>query len=97
VTSTLPAGWTVERLRAVSGDDTAIPLAPIMTVTADLPGQPAGTSAVTLRPEIVIACHSLCVLKCIDEDDWFTGTINDDGSIVCWAVYPDLEQALRGL
>lgn len=81
----------------MSGDDTAIPLEPTMTVTADLPGQPAGARIPTLQPEIVIACHQLCVVKCIDDDDWYMGTIYDDGSILCWATYPNLEQALRGL
>lgn len=93
----MPSGWTVERLRTVSGDDTAIPLEPTMPVTAELPGQPAGANTFTLQPEIVIACHELCVVKCVDDDDWYMGTIYDDGSIVCWAAYADLEQALRGL
>lgn len=69
-----------------------------MTVTVELPGQPAGASTLlTLQPEIVIACHELCVVKCIDDDDWYMGTIYDDGSILCWTAYGDLEQALRGL
>ncbi|WP_338692543.1 hypothetical protein V2W30_18390 [Streptomyces sp. Q6] len=68
-----------------------------MTVTADLPGQPADASILTLQPEIVIACHHLCIVKCIDDEDWYMGTIHDDGSILCWAAYPNLEQALRGL
>lgn len=91
MTSLLPNGWTLKRLRTVSGDDTATPLEPTMTVMADHP------SAVSLKPEIVIACHELCVVKCIDDDDWYMGTLRDDGSILCWAAYPDLEQALRGL
>ena len=92
----MPIGWTVERLRTVSGDDTAVPLQPTMAVTADLAGR-AGGATLTLRPEIVIACHELCVVKCLDDDNWYMGTIHDDGSILCWATYPDLEQALRGL
>lgn len=97
MTSPLPSGWTVERLRTVSGDDTAIPLEPTMTVTAEPFGQLAGAGTLTLQPEIVIACHQLCVVRCIDDDDWYMGTIYDDGSIHCWGIYPDLEEALRGL
>jgi hypothetical protein len=93
VTNLLPAGWTVPRLRAVSGDDTAVVLEPTMDITADL----SGPAVISLQPELVIACHELCVVKCVNDDDWYMGTIYDDGSILCWATYPNLEQALRGL
>ncbi|MBR7831985.1 hypothetical protein KDL01_01865 [Actinospica durhamensis] len=80
-------------MRAVSGDVTAVLLEPTMAVTADFSGQ----VEVGLRPELVIACHELCVVKCVSDDDWYMGTIFDDGSILCWSIYATLEQALRGL
>jgi hypothetical protein len=87
----------VERLRAVSGDDTAVLVDPTMTVTADLPGHTVGATPIVLRPEVVVAFHGLCLVKCVDDDDWYMGTRYDDGSILCWSAYPDLDQAVRGL
>lgn len=97
MTSSLPAGWTVERLRVVSGDETAVLLDPTMTVTADLPGQPASITRLELEPQVVVAFHELCLVQCVDDDDWYMGTLYDDGSILCWAAYPDLHQAVLGL
>lgn len=49
------------------------------------------------RPEIVLGFHSLCLVKPADDDDWYMGSLYDDGSIDCWAAYGDLYEALRGL
>lgn len=87
----LPAGWTIERVRAVSGDAEAVLLSP------DRPTVYAGAGdAVPLRPDLVIGCHDLCVVR--EDGDWHMGSVGPDGSIVCWSSYgPDLEEALRGL
>ncbi|MFI9393008.1 hypothetical protein ACIG53_19200 [Streptomyces bauhiniae] len=51
----------------------------------------------TLRPELVPGFHSLCILKPLHDDDWYMGSLYDDGSVDCWAIYGDLHEALRGL
>jgi hypothetical protein len=93
VTSRLPAGWTIERVRSLAGESAVILDDPPPAVTAELPRQPG----VPLRPELVIACGVLCVVKCVDDDDWLMGSFADDGSIICWGAYPSLLEALRGL
>ncbi|BFO13787.1 hypothetical protein SHKM778_01750 [Streptomyces sp. KM77-8] len=49
------------------------------------------------RPEIVLGFHDLCLVKPVDDDDWYTGCLYGDGSIDCWTAYDDLYEALRGL
>lgn len=43
-----------------------------------------------LRPEIILGFHSLCLVKPVDDDDWYMGSLYDDGSVDCWAAYDDL-------
>ncbi|MFE6889257.1 hypothetical protein [Streptomyces sp. NPDC057694] len=50
-----------------------------------------------LQPEIVLGFHGLCLVKPVHDDDWYMGSLNDDGSIDCWTAYDDLHEALRGL
>ncbi|MDX2705773.1 hypothetical protein PV350_23345 [Streptomyces sp. PA03-6a] len=50
-----------------------------------------------LRPEIIFGFHSLCIVKPVGDDDWYMGSMYDDGSVDCWAAYDDLYEALRGL
>lgn len=40
--------------------------------------------------------HGLCLVKAVTDDDWYMGSLNDDGSITCWSAYGDLYEALRG-
>ncbi|MEU6386664.1 hypothetical protein ABZ847_24280 [Streptomyces bauhiniae] len=54
-------------------------------------------AAETLHPEIVLGFHSLCLVKPLRDDDWYMGSLNDDGSIDCWTPYGDLREALRAL
>lgn len=49
------------------------------------------------QPEIVLGFHSLAIVKAIGDDDWYMGSLNDDGSIVCWSACTELAEALRGL
>ncbi|MGW7018646.1 hypothetical protein ACWGGS_04745 [Streptomyces decoyicus] len=41
--------------------------------------------------------HDLCLVKPVNDEDWYMGSLNDDGSIDCWTAYSDLYEALRGL
>jgi hypothetical protein len=36
-------------------------------------------------------------VKPVNDDDWYMGSLYDDGSIDCWSAYGDLHEALRGL
>ncbi|RFC73140.1 hypothetical protein DXZ75_40605 [Streptomyces sp. AcE210] len=49
------------------------------------------------RPEIVLGFHGLCLVKPLDDGDWYMGSLYDNGSIDCWTAYGDLCEALRGL
>jgi hypothetical protein len=91
--SQLPAGWALQEVRTVSGDQEATPLSTDRKVTWR--GWPAEDE--DLRPEIVLGFHSLCLVKPVGDDDWYMGSLNDDGSVDCWSAYDDLREALRGL
>lgn len=89
----LPQGWSLQQIRDVSGDREAVALDPDRSAkwvtfarAHEMP-----------RPEIVLGFHSLCLVKLVDDDDWYMGSLYDDGSIDCWAAYDDLYEALRGL
>lgn len=89
----LPSQWTLQRIRDVSGDQEAVALdtdRAVKWVTG--PGTPE-----ILRPEIVLGFHGLCLVKPVHDDDWYMGSLYDDGSIDCWTAYDDLYEALRGL
>src|SRR3954451_1156173 len=49
-----------------------------------------------LQPEILMGFHGLCVVKAVDDDDWYMGTLNSGGTVECWSAYDDLWNALRG-
>jgi len=88
----LPVGWTLQRIRDVSGDQRAVPLDPnraVKWVAADIHE--------VVHPEIVLGFGTLCIVKPVDDDDWYMGSLYDDGSIDCWTAYDDLHEALRGL
>ncbi|MFF7748064.1 hypothetical protein ACFZCP_02185 [Streptomyces sp. NPDC007971] len=89
----LPAGWTLQRIRDVSGDREAVALDPNRAVKW---GAGAGAHEV-LHPEFVLGFHGLCLVKPVHDDDWYMGSLYDDGSIDCWSAYDDLYEALRGL
>ncbi|BAU87696.1 hypothetical protein SLA_6830 [Streptomyces laurentii] len=90
----LPDGWTIERLRSVSGDPEAAVLSPDRRVVVEDHGGVGGHTP--LRPEIVLSFHELCLVRA--DDEWYMGQLGADGSIVCWASYGcALEEALRGL
>lgn len=59
-------------------------------------GRPAGGNEL-LHPEIILGFHRLCLVKPFTNEDWYMGSLNDDGSVDCWSAYGDLYEALRGL
>ena len=90
----LPPGWTLQQIRDVSGDKEAVALD--LDRAGKWVARPAAPDEV-LHPEIGLQFHSLCLVKPVDDDDWYMGSLHDDGSIDCWAAYADLYEALRGL
>ncbi|MEU6215851.1 hypothetical protein ABZ891_38925 [Streptomyces sp. NPDC047023] len=91
--SGLPAGWTIERVRALSGDLTAAPLSFDRFVVVETVGQ---DDYEPLRPDVILGFHELCFVR--DDAEWFMGQIDDDGSVICWASYgSDLAEAIRSL
>jgi hypothetical protein len=89
----LPAGWTIARVRAVSGALDAVVLTDDRAVTWVCgPGEDEPP-----RPELVIGCGCLAVVKALGDDDWYMGSIAEDGSVVCWSVHATPHQALRAL
>ncbi len=89
----LPAGWTLEAIRDVSGDREAVVLDTDRVVTwRGRPGQDE-----RLRPRIVLGFHGLCLVQPVDDGDWYMGSLYEDGSVDCWSAYDDLHAALRGL
>ncbi|MGW5031330.1 hypothetical protein ACWEQW_08615 [Streptomyces nigra] len=89
----LPQGWSLQAIRDVSGDREAVALDP------DRSAQWVAFAGAQemLCPEIILGFHSLCLVKPVDDDAWYMGSLYDDGSIDCWAAYDDLYEALRGL
>jgi len=95
VTSTLPDGWTLDRVRALSGDATAALLSTDRLVVVELPAQ---ADYEPLPAEIIIGFHDLCLVTGYEGDDWYMGQLDSDGSVVCWASYgTDLSEAIRSL
>ncbi len=91
--SGLPAGWTIERVRALSGDPSAAPLSFDRLVIIETAGQ---GDYEPLRPDVIHAFHELCLVR--DNGEWFMGQLDDDGSVICWASYgSDLAEAIRSL
>ncbi|MEV6583650.1 hypothetical protein AB0M92_36530 [Streptomyces sp. NPDC051582] len=91
--SALPAGWTIERVRAGSGDPSAIPLSVDRLVVLEVAGQ-GGYEP--LQPDAILAFHELCLVR--DDGEWYMGQLGADGSVMCWASYgSDLAEAIRGL
>ncbi|MGW2820900.1 hypothetical protein ACWC24_07815 [Streptomyces sp. NPDC001443] len=90
----LPQGWTLQRIRDVSGDREAVALDPDRPVKWVGVGQEHEMP----RPEIVLGFHSLCLVMPVDDDGWYMGSLHEDGSVVCWTSYgANLYEALRGL
>ncbi|MFI5666238.1 hypothetical protein [Streptomyces sp. NPDC051704] len=89
----LPTGWTIERVRALSGDPSATALSIDRLVVVEVAGQDGYES---LRPDVIIAFHELCLVR--DDGEWFMGELDQDGSVICWSSYgSDLAEAIRGL
>jgi hypothetical protein len=89
--SALPAGWTIERVRLLSGDESAMLLSPERLVVIE-----ERLDYAPLQPDLILAFHDMCLVRV--EEDWFMGQLEADGSIICWASYgTDLHEAILGL
>lgn len=94
VSAGFPEGWTIERVRRVSGDSGAT----VLSLERRVRVLEARSSAsyVPLQPGVILSFHDLCLVRA--DDDWYMGLLGADGSIDCWASYgPDLQEAIRGL
>ncbi|MCF3103010.1 hypothetical protein IPZ58_15640 [Streptomyces roseoverticillatus] len=91
--SGLPAGWTIERVRSLSGDPSAVALSCDRLVVVEVVGR---DDYKPLRPDAILAFHELCLVR--DDGEWFMGQLDDGGSVICWASYgSDLSEAIRSL
>lgn len=89
----LPNGWTIERVRSVSGDAEAdlLPIERLVVVE-----QFGSVDYDVLRPDVILSFHGLCLARA--DDEWFMGQLDTDGSLICWASYgSDLAEAIRAL
>ncbi|GES28964.1 hypothetical protein K7396_06745 [Streptomyces angustmyceticus] len=77
----------------MSGDEEALALSPDRRVTWSAFSGPDEE----VDPEIVLAFHDLCLVKPVDDDQWYMGDLKQDGSVLCWSAYDGLYEALRGL
>ncbi|GAA3889402.1 hypothetical protein ACWDR2_31025 [Streptomyces sp. NPDC003631] len=95
-TPQLPPGWTIRRIREVSGDSEAQALSINRTVKY-VRHPAAGMEDELLHPEFILGFGDLCLVKAVSEEDWLMGSLYPDGSVDCWGNYGALAQALRGL
>ncbi|ROQ94547.1 hypothetical protein EDE04_0977 [Streptomyces sp. 2132.2] len=80
-------------MRALSGDPTAAALSTDRLVVLEVAAQ---DDYETLRPDVLLAFHELCLVR--DGGEWFMGQLDDDGSVICWGSYgSELAEAIRGL
>ena len=89
----LPPGWDLQRIRAME------PLSELLIASEHHVYYQQGQELETLKPACIISFSGLCLVRPIDEADWYMGDLDTtDGSIVCWASYgSDLAEAIRAL
>ncbi|MGY4386867.1 hypothetical protein ACVWXB_000166 [Streptomyces sp. TE12347] len=93
VNSELPLGWTIEHVRALSGDRSAAQLSCDRFVVVEASDR---RDCEPLHPDVILAFHDVCLVR--DDGEWFMGQLDADGSVTCWASYgSDLAQAIRCL
>ncbi|MFF7459365.1 hypothetical protein [Kitasatospora sp. NPDC008115] len=63
----LPDGWTIERVRSVSGDAEAEALTLERLVVVG-------------RPDAILSFHDLCLARA--DGEWYMGQLDTDGSLV---------------
>ena len=98
MTSSLPEGWTIERVRTVSGDDSAAvsPTERLVLVEVWAEHQSAHEPVPADQVGTIIQFHGLYLVSI--EGEWYMGILQPDGSITCWGSYgTDLQEALRSL
>ena len=94
---TLPEGWTLERLRQVAQATEAEVIPPDRAVLLEVRTGDQ-TDYESVSPSVIVHVGGLyLVLPNDEEDDWLMGQADDDGTIICWAYYGSLEEALQAL
>ncbi len=87
--SPLPPGWTVDRIRSLSGDTTATVISPDRLVLLD---------DAAVEPALILSFHGLCLVRPREDEDWYMGELDAAGTLTCWSSYgPDLAAAIRCL
>ncbi|MFJ5829459.1 hypothetical protein [Streptomyces sp. NPDC093089] len=80
-------------MRTVSGDASAVVLSADRLVVVENADR---ADYDTPRPAVILSFHELCLVQ--DDDEWFMGQLDGDGSVTCWASYgSDLAEAIRSL
>ncbi len=87
----LPNGWDLDRVRFESGD----PNAQILEIVSQVL-LVDGNEYIELEPAIIVNFSGRCLLRIADDTAWYMGSLQDDGSIVCWGSYgDDLGEAIK--
>ncbi len=89
----LPQGWDLDRVRAESGNPGAEVLDPegrlVVLDTGAADYEP-------IMPRTIIRFSGVCLV--LDDTDWHMGSLEEDGSIICWGSYgADLGAAIAAL
>ncbi|MFD8705714.1 DUF4419 domain-containing protein [Kitasatospora sp. NPDC059648] len=85
----LPEGWTIERVREVSGSEWARPVSTDGVRVVDGGGEPLGRAVAVVRFSVFY------LLRCADDDDWYAGMLFPDGLAQReLSLGPDLASAL---
>ncbi|WP_411123803.1 hypothetical protein [Streptomyces sp. x-19] len=67
----LPDGWTIGRVRSVSGDAEAVLLSLERLVVVE---QYGAADYDVLQPDVILSFHDLCLARA--DDDWFMGQLD---------------------
>lgn len=91
MTTNLGEGWTIERVRTHSGDAAAEELPLERSAFLD-----EGHGLIPLTPRAMVKVGGLILVR--HNDDWYTGDLDDEGTVVCWSAYaPDLGSAIDAM
>lgn len=99
--STLPAGWTLERVRGLEPGAEMLDPSAHFVVSSHTGQEP---DYEVLQPTAILTFDGLCLCLVPEPDGsswWWMGQLDiTDGSITCWSTYSegnDLEHAIRSL
>lgn len=87
-----PNSYSLTWIRELSGDPEA------EFISQDIPVLGAGDPPEPLTPKQILQVGGQFLVETVDmPDDWFMGSRQADGPIICWGPYGDLERAIRSL